>query len=78
MVSGEVYPAEIEKAISSLSSGKAPGDDGIPAEIFACGGIRISGWVLARYSTTEGLSQHVAGLIWINQQLKKQQQQQVP
>ena len=30
--------AEIEKAISSLSSGKSPGDDGIPAEVFSSGG----------------------------------------
>ena len=30
--------AEIEKAISSLSSGKSPGEDGIPAEVFSSGG----------------------------------------
>ena len=29
---------EVNKAISSLSNGKAPGSDGIPAELFANGG----------------------------------------
>ena len=38
--------AEIEKAISSLSSGKAPGDDGIPAEIFAIGGPALANKLL--------------------------------
>ena len=41
--------AEIEKAISSLSSGKAPGDDGIPAEIFACGGPALVNKLLELY-----------------------------
>ena len=34
---------ELSKAISDISSGKAPGQDGIPAEVFKCGGSQLLG-----------------------------------
>ena len=32
---------ELSKAINDISSGKAPGQDGIPAEVFKCGGSQL-------------------------------------
>ena len=34
--------AEVEKAIAAFSSGKAPGSDVIPVEIYKAGGIRLA------------------------------------
>ena len=37
----EPNQAEVAKAIKQLSSGKAPGQDGIPAEVYKCGGAHM-------------------------------------
>ena len=52
---------EINKAISSLSNGKAPGSDGIPAEVFSSGGPALTSKLLELFQ-----------LMWKNEELPQE------
>ena len=52
---------EVDKAISSLSSGKAPGSDGIPAEVFSSGGPALTSKLLELFQ-----------LMWKNEELPQE------
>ena len=45
---------EVQKAVKQLSSGKAPGADCIPAEIFKEGGVKLRERLLGLYSNIMG------------------------